>query len=255
MQTHINYLNEINLNNPILIEGLPGVGHIGKLAAEHLVDELEAEKTAEIFSPYLPPQVIVQDDGIARLVRIEIYTAELENNKNDVILVVGDHQSVENTGHFEITEKILDIATENNVQTIYTIGGLATGEMSDTPEIYGAVNEHYPKQKLEEKGVKFEQGKPKGGIIGASGLLLGLGNQKEIPATCLMGETSGYIVDPASAQKVLRILSEMLEIEIDTKKLEERAEEMEEVVSKLKQRYQEEQQQPQPTGDDLRYIG
>ncbi|UOY09402.1 proteasome assembly chaperone family protein [Methanonatronarchaeum sp. AMET6-2] len=254
MKTNIKTIKKIDLENPILIEGLPGVGHIGKLAAEHLVDELGAEKIAEIFSQHLPPQVIVKDDGIARLVRIEIYAAKIEGHKNDIILVVGDHQSAENAGHFELAEKILEIAEQKNVQKIYTIGGLATGEMSETPEIYGAVNEHYPKEKLEEKGVVFEQGKPKGGIIGASGLLLGLGNQRQIPATCLMGETSGYIVDPASAQKVLGILSEMLEIEIDTKELEERAEEMEEVVSKIKQRYQEEQQ-PQPTGDDLRYIG
>ncbi|OUJ18750.1 Archaeal enzyme of ATP-grasp superfamily [Methanonatronarchaeum thermophilum] len=254
MKTKVNYLKEINLDNPILIEGLPGVGHIGKLAAEHLIDELDAEKTAEIFSPHLPPQVIVNDDGVARLVRIEIYTAKIQDHENDLILVVGDHQSVENAGHFEIAEKILEIAEQNNTQKIYTIGGLATGEMSDTPKIYGAVNEHYPKKELTEKDVVFEQGKPKGGIIGASGLLLGIKTKKQIPAACLMGETSGYIVDPASAQKILRTISKLLNIEIDTKELEERANEMEEVVSKIKQKHQE-QQQPQPTGDDLRYIG
>ncbi|RQD88377.1 proteasome assembly chaperone family protein, partial [Methanosalsum natronophilum] len=35
---------DIELKNPILIVGLPGVGHVGKLVAEHLIEELESEK-------------------------------------------------------------------------------------------------------------------------------------------------------------------------------------------------------------------
>ena len=35
------------LNNPILIEGLPGIGNVGKLAVEHLIDSINAKKFAE----------------------------------------------------------------------------------------------------------------------------------------------------------------------------------------------------------------
>jgi len=31
-------LAEPSLSDPVLIEGLPGVGHVGKLAAEHLLE-------------------------------------------------------------------------------------------------------------------------------------------------------------------------------------------------------------------------
>jgi proteasome assembly chaperone (PAC2) family protein len=34
----INYLQKPDLKDPVLIEGLPGVGNVGKLAAEHLID-------------------------------------------------------------------------------------------------------------------------------------------------------------------------------------------------------------------------
>ncbi len=71
-------------------------------------------------------------------------------------------------------------------------------------------------------------------------------------AACLMGETSGYLVDPKAAQAVLQVLSELLEVEVDLSELEKKAEELEEFV------YQMMQQAPQetpPRREDLRYIG
>ncbi|MBR1610365.1 MAG: PAC2 family protein, partial [Methanobrevibacter sp.] len=62
--TEITVLEEIELDNPIFIEALPGLGHVGKLAADHLIDELGGVKFAEIYSPTFPPQVLVKDGGI-----------------------------------------------------------------------------------------------------------------------------------------------------------------------------------------------
>ena len=64
---------EPKLKNPILIEGLPGVGNVGKLAAEHLIEQLKAKKFADIYSRYFPPQVLVNDDGTIKLVNNELY--------------------------------------------------------------------------------------------------------------------------------------------------------------------------------------
>ena len=33
--TEINVLEDVELDNPIFIEALPGLGHVGKLAADH----------------------------------------------------------------------------------------------------------------------------------------------------------------------------------------------------------------------------
>jgi proteasome assembly chaperone (PAC2) family protein len=45
------------LRDPVFVEGLPGVGNVGKLAAEHLVDQLKAVKFAELFSKYFRRRV------------------------------------------------------------------------------------------------------------------------------------------------------------------------------------------------------
>jgi proteasome assembly chaperone (PAC2) family protein len=52
---------------------------------------------------------------------------------------------------------------------------------------------------LEKIGVILERSGV-GHIIGASGLLLGLSKLRNIGSICLMGETSGFYVDPKSAK-------------------------------------------------------
>ena len=63
---------DIQVKDPVFIVGLPGVGHVGKLVAEHLVEELDAEKVVEIYSKFFPPQVLVDENSEIRLVKNEI---------------------------------------------------------------------------------------------------------------------------------------------------------------------------------------
>ncbi len=41
--TIVKYLEKPKLDNPIFIEGLPGVGNIGRVAAGYLVEDLKAK--------------------------------------------------------------------------------------------------------------------------------------------------------------------------------------------------------------------
>jgi uncharacterized protein (TIGR00162 family) len=246
---------DVKLQEPILIVGLPGVGHVGKLVAEHLVEELEAEKILEIYSKHFPPQVIVGEDSEVRLVNNEIYTCKTD--KSDIMILIGDHQSSTGEGHYQLCETYLDIAEEYGVKRIYTLGGFPTGQLTHTDEVLGAVNNIEMIDDLKKAGVEFKPNEPGGGIVGASGLLLGVSKFRNIDAACLMGLTSGYLVDPKSAQSLLRVMCKILDIEIDEGPLEERAKEMEKIVARLKEVEQQQQGMPEASvvEDDLRYIG
>lgn len=254
-ETLVRRVKETTLKDPILVEGLPGVGHVGKLVADHLVEELKAEKIIEIFSPHFPPQVMVQEDGTIKQVRNEIYAFHGQNGQPDLLLVVGDYQSATNEGHYELTGIFLDIAQEFGVKRIYALGGYGTGQFVDKPTVLGAANNVSLVEEMKQYDVVFQENEPGGGIIGVSGLLLGLGGLRGIDSICLMGVTSGYLVDPKSAQEVLRILCKALNIEVDTQALQERAKEMEKIVGKLQE--MEKAQMPYECGgdEDLRYIG
>jgi uncharacterized protein (TIGR00162 family) len=245
----IEYVAEPDLRDPVLIEGLPGVGHVGKLAAEHLLEERDSELVARVYSEHFPPQVTVED-GLTRLACAEFHAVDVGDR--DIVVLSGDHQAQDTVGHYGLAESFLDVASELGVQRVYALGGVPTGELIEEYDVLGAASEDPLVDSLEDVGVEFREDEPAGGIVGVSGLLLGLGARRDIPAACLMGETSGYLVDPKSAQAVLEVLQAELGFEVDFALLEDRAEEMEEVVRKIQEM---EQGTPTPSDEDLRYIG
>jgi hypothetical protein len=104
---------------------------------------------------------------------------------------------------------------------------------------------------MKPKGVTFSKGEPGSGIVGASGLLLGLGKLYDMRAVCLMGETSGYFVDPKGAQAVLEVLANILDVKIDYAELEAKAQQIDLITSRIK----DVEPAPEPKREDLGYIG
>ncbi len=241
-------LAEPELTEPVLIEGLPGVGHVGKLVAEHLLEELDGEAVTRIYSEHFPPQVNIED-GRAKLACVELHAVEADGK--DLLVLTGDHQAQDAAGHYRLTDRILDVATDLSTERLFALGGVPTGELIDEYAVVGAATTDDFVEELENAEVEFREGEPAGGIVGVSGLLLGLGERRGLPAACLMGETSGYLVDPKSARAVLEVLQDVIGFEVGFESLEERADEMEEVVQKIQQM----EQVQQATDDDLRYIG
>jgi len=244
---------EVNLRDPVMIEGLPGIGHVGKLVADHLVKVLDVVKVVEIYSHHFPPQVMVEKDGIIRMPKNEIYAYKSDGTSPDLLILVGDYQSISNEGHFELANAYLKIAKEFGVKRIYTLGGYGVGKLVEHPYVIGAVNTESLIEPLKEAGVKFEDGEPAGGIIGAAGLIIGLAMLEGIEAACLMGTTSGYMVDPRSAKAVLEVLMKLLNLKVSVEDLDERAKEMEKIIAQIKE-MQEAQAMQWRSEEDLGYF-
>ncbi len=245
----VRYFFEPEVKNGILIEGLPGVGNVGKLAAEHMIDVLGARKFASLYSRYLPPQVLISDDGTVRLVSQDLHVYRGEDA--DIVFLTGDYQGMSQEGQYELSMATLDIVEKLGVKKIFTLGGYGSGKMEDEPRVLGAVTDEKMIPELKDAGVEFSAGEPSSGIVGASGLLLGLGELRGMKGACLMGETSGYFVDPRGASALIAILSKVLGIEVDTSSLQKKVVEMEELAKHLKEMEEE------GAGDkqDLSYIG
>ncbi|MGC9517130.1 MAG: proteasome assembly chaperone family protein [Methanomicrobiales archaeon] len=255
-ETFIKILEDVDLNDPILIEALPGIGHVGKLAADHIIHELNAKKFAELYSPSFPPQVLVDDDGVVENMKNEFYYLKSEGeNGRDYIILAGNTQGLSPEGQYEICSKILDFVENYGVKEIFTLGGLGTGHPVDKPKIFGAATSSELAELLKKHEVTLRSAD--GGIIGASGLLLGLSVLRDMKGICLMGETPGYFIDAEAAKALLSVLLELLDIDLDTEKLEERAKETRKMISKAEQMEREmvERMHLKPGEEDLRYIG
>lgn len=248
----IRYLDTPKLEDPIFVEGLPGIGNVGKLAAEHLKDELKAVKFAEIYSKYFPPQVLVQDDGQIKLVNNEMHYVK-QGKGRDILFLTGDYQGLTPEGQYELSDFILREIKKFGVRRVFTLGGYGMGRMVTKPRVLGAATDKVLVKDMEKLGVVFSRGEPGAGIVGASGLLLGLGRMYDMQAVCLMGETSGYFVDPKSAQAVLEVLTKVLDVEISFEELENKAKQIDQITSKL--RDIEATPETPEKREDLGYIG
>jgi uncharacterized protein (TIGR00162 family) len=223
----IKFLEKPELKDATLIEGLPGIGLVGKIAGDHLLDELNCKKFAEIYSPFLPPQVSIKDDGTIDVVKMELYYWK---GSRDLIILAGDFQGITPDSQYQLAEKTIEAAKELNVTRVYTLGGLGTGSITQKPRVFGAATNTKLVKELEPYGVIFKGG---GAIFGASGLLLAFSLLNNIDAVCLMGETHGQIIDAKSAEAVLEVLTKILGIKIDMTEITKKAKETEIQINKM----------------------
>jgi uncharacterized protein (TIGR00162 family) len=222
------------LRSPIFVEGLPGVGHVGKLAAQHIVESGKATLWCTIHSPDFPPQVTVGEDGVARLLEVKLWTMPAQGKAAPLVLMTGDAQPQSGAGQWELVESTLDRLAPLGCRELYTLGGYGTGARVERPDVLCAATDAKTVARLRKAGIKVSGDEsPGGGIIGASGLFLGLAAKRGWTGACLMGETNGYLVDPKAARAVLAALGKVLGRTFDLSHLEDTAGELDRITAQL----------------------
>ncbi|MEM2963493.1 MAG: proteasome assembly chaperone family protein [Candidatus Anstonellales archaeon] len=219
----------IKLKNPLLIAGFPGIGLVGKIAADYLVRELKGEKIAELYSPHFPHQVIMQKNGVCRMLKNKFYL--IKGKDRDMIILTGDVQAITSEAQYEICGKILDYYAKLGGKEIFTLGGYGTGKAPEKPRVFAATTHKKLVQEFKKYGLIF--GEAHGSIIGVAGLLLGMGKIRGMYGICIMGETHGGFADARAAKAVLESLSKITGLHINLSKLDARARESEEFMKKM----------------------
>ncbi|WII09956.1 proteasome assembly chaperone family protein [Methanomassiliicoccales archaeon LGM-DZ1] len=250
MESIIRFDSKPVLRDPILIEALPGIGNVGKIAGDFLADTLKATGFARIYSMNFPAQVVPDEDCVVSMACNELWHAKLPDGR-DAVFLRGGYQASSPEGQFVLAQDVTDIIMPYGPSLVVTLGGYGTGLMADVPHVYGAVTRKELKPDLEKAGTVFNPGQPQAGIIGAAGLLLGFAQMNGVDGFCLMGETSGYFEDHKSALAVVKVLLSYFSIaDADTKGLEEKAKKIDELSEQVKAAGSADSSR-----DDLGYIG
>jgi len=255
-ETRINVLSKPKLKNPICIVGLPGIGNIGRISVGYMVQQLKAKKFAELFSPYFYPFVMIHNNSI-HILRNEFYFHK--GKKRDYIFLIGDCQTYDPKGHYEVAGQIVDFIKGLGCKEVITIGGFGTGKVEDTPEVYAVASNQDVLKSYKKYKINFNVNGKIGTIVGASGLIVGIGSSKNMKGLVLLGETTGFpiITDPNAAEAVLKVLIKILGLKLDMSKLDEKVKAMHEFIKKLEdiQRQASEQIKKTKKSPDLKYIG
>ncbi|UCE95401.1 MAG: PAC2 family protein [Candidatus Bathyarchaeota archaeon] len=231
MKTKIEEKHQVTPRKPLLIEGLPGLGMVGRITTRYLIKQLKAEKFAFLHSPHFPYYVIVDKKGNTRLLRGEFHY--WKNPKgNDLLFFTGDSQAQTIEGQYEIAETILNFAKKHEVETIITLGGYRK-EAGKMPKVIATATDGKTLNEAIEAGAS--QSLPGNPIVGTAGLLVGMAKFKEIPALCLLGETRGYLPDPKAAKSILLVLQRMLKVTINLDKIDKEIMKSNKILEKMRQ--------------------
>jgi len=232
-QTIIRERIRVELKNPILIEGLPGLGMVGRIATKYLIKKLGAKPFALLYSPHFPYYVLVNRKGRVRLLRgVFYYWINPKNDGNDLMFFTGDSQAQTIEGQYEVASKIVDFAKSKGASLIVTLGGFRA-EIEDVPKVYAASNnDEWLEKALKASAIKSPSGNP---IVGVAGLILGIARFKGVNALCLLGETKGYLPDPRASKSVLESLCKILDLNVDLSGLDAQIRKAEQIIEKMRQ--------------------
>ena len=208
------------LKDPVLIEGLPGIGFVANIATLYLIQELKAKLFAEIHSSAFQDFAVTAQKGEIRFPRNELYYYKGRNEEQDLIILYGNTQALTTFGQYELCGRILDVAEELRCRYIVTLGGLKREEKVDTPKLFCAVSDP---ETLHE-ALSLDAQIIEGHIFGVAGLLVGLGKLRGMKGFCLLAETLGLYPDATAARAVLKAVCKMLHLKVDLSRLETAAE-------------------------------
>jgi len=229
-ETFIRETATVDLDNPVLIEGLPGLGLVGKIAVRYLVRQLKAERFANLYSPHFPYFVLVGKKGGVRLLSGAFYYWKNKNAKSDLIFFTGDSQAQTIEGQYEISDQLLNFAEKRKVKMIITIGGYRV-ETKEKPKVLAAATDKpLLDRALQAGAILSPMGSP---IVGTAGLVLGMARFKKVDALCLLGETRGYLPDPDAAKSVLEVLHAMFKFDVNLTGLDDEIVKAEKMVTRL----------------------
>jgi uncharacterized protein (TIGR00162 family) len=204
------------LNNPILIEGLPGIGFVANIAALHLITELNAKKFAEIVSSSFQDFAILTETGGARSPLNELYYVKRKDGGRDLIIWFGNTQALTTPGQYELCGKVLDIAQELGCKFAASLGGFKKDEVKGTPTLHSAASDEATAKEALDLGTRMMVGH----IFGIAGLVVGLSKLRDMKAFALLVDTVGMYPDAIATRVALTALTKYLELSLDLSKVD-----------------------------------
>jgi proteasome assembly chaperone (PAC2) family protein len=197
------------LENPVFVQGLPGFGNVGRIAAHLLIKFSEAKPFAELYSPSFPDYVSISTKGTAYLPRYEFYSAPME--KNNLVIMTGETQpSFDDVlAHYQVCSEIVDFVEKLGCHFVVTMGGVPLTE--DKTQVYVAATSPRLATEFMEKGAVVYS---KGRIVGGTGLTLALAKEHGLEGVCLLGTTTGFKADRGAGFRVFKFLMKALGKEI-----------------------------------------
>jgi uncharacterized protein len=240
---HVDVLDPVDLDAPTMIEGLPGVGLVGKIAADHLVEALGMRHYANVHCETIPKVAVYQEGDATLHPPVRLYA----DADRDLLVLQSDVPVTPNAAQ-EFADCIGGWFDEDGVFPVY-LSGIGREKDDAPPAMYG-VGVGDGRARLEAAGI--DPPSETGLVSGPTGALLNDAVEHGRDAVGLVVESDPRFPDPEAARVVITAGIEPLTgVAVGTDDLVDHAEEIRAAKERLAKRMQEageESSQARPLG-------
>ncbi|MDY6911929.1 MAG: PAC2 family protein [Chloroflexota bacterium] len=234
---YVNIDRHPRLKKPVLLAAWPGVSNVALEVADYLREKLDAKEFANIdpVDFFTPVGILVHKNVVEVPVFPEnkFYYVKIPKAKHDLIVFCGESQPDQN--QYELAQIILDAAQKLKVQRIYTCAAALVPHSVQKSRVLVAATDAKLIKELQKYDVMatgdFQ-------IRGLNGLLLGAAKEREMDGICILGETPQFAAEmpnPMACYAVLKVMTEILGVDIDLSDIAKEAVQMAETMKALSQ--------------------
>ena len=215
----------IALDAPTLVEGFPGVGLVGKIAVDHLVDECGMVHYANVHCDGLPAVAAYGSNDTALRTPVRIYA-----DPERAVLALQSDVPVTAAAATEVSDCLGGWLEEYDVTPVF-LSGLPREKDDEVPSLHGVASGDGDAL-LADAGIEAP---PEAGLIsGPTGALLGHAVETGATAVGLVVESDPQFPDPEAARILLKDGIEPLAgVDVPLDDLVEHAEEIREAKERL----------------------
>lgn len=219
MKHEINFveLEKVNFSGYTLIEGFPGMGLVGTIAAKYLVEKMPFEYVGYIDSDIFMPVIRIHDGMPVRPARIYA-------NRGKKIAVLISEQVIAKPFTYSVAKKTVEWIKKGGFSELVSLSGVQASADAQSKEIIYGISAN---EKSREMVKKYGLQEIKEGITtGITAFILLELRLSKIKAISILGNVQ-LSADYKASAEVLKKLNEMLGLDLNVEPLLEEARETE----------------------------
>ncbi len=207
---------DVDIKNPKIVIGLPDIGLVGVILANHIIQTLEMNEVAYVESDLFPPIMILHEGKPHHPFRVY--------RKDDLFLFVSEI-AIPPIAIYDTVREICSWMKSKDAALVLPVGGTPIPNRMniEKPKVFAIPVGEKIRKMVSEYGIDlFEEGM----IVGPYARMIAECEKLNLPCLTLLSQSYPNYPDPGAAAATAEVLSKIINVGIDVTPLEEQAEEI-----------------------------
>lgn len=218
---------EVLSGRKVIIDLSPGPGAVGVILANVLLELKGIKKVRSVFSPHFPQVCLIDSEGLSSLPKVDVY--QHANSVNTVVVVRNFVIDSTEAGE-SVSERLVRDLEVTHEDLLIVVG---SGRLSGTGDVYVASTDQALLRRAVELGAKMAPAMDALPVDKLSSALLRRCIVAGAKAMFVAVDTEAFMPDFKATKKLVRLLSPLLDIQIDSTKLDEEAAKQQKFIQQM----------------------